>query len=370
MNRRIIISVLGSLALLLLAYFVSGYLAAQKKPPAKITSTAKKKQVLVRQVQNRAIPTAIKGFGRVIAAQPIDLIAEVPGKIIAGQVPLKAGQSFSAGNLLFAIDEKEAHLALVAQRSSFIKLIAGILPDIKIDYPESYANWQSYFGQIEAENPLPQPPKHQSEKEKTFLAIRDVMTSYYNIKSAEARLAKYKHIAPVTGSFSEVYLEAGSYAGPNAKIAKIMASGSLEVRAAIDSKSAEFLKIGQNVLISTDEQQIKGKISRISNLLNPSTQSFDVYIDVQSPKLYDGQYVQVEIGGKTIEYAFEIERAAVFNQNQVYLVKDSLLQVYQINVLKTNPTTLIVSGLPEGSQVVSETLNNAYSQMPVSPIEK
>jgi multidrug efflux pump subunit AcrA (membrane-fusion protein) len=368
MNKHTITSIVGAALLLISAYFVSQYLSSQKKPPAKISFQNKKKQVRVRLVSNGKTQTKLNAFGRVVSAQPIDLVAEVAGKIIAGQVPLKAGSSFSAGSLLFAIDEREAALALTAQRSSFIKLIANILPDLKIDYSESYPQWQSYFAGLEPEKPLPAPPKYQSEKEKTFLSVKDVMTSYYNIKSAEERLSKYKQYAPISGSFSEVYLEAGSYASANAKIGKIIASGSVEVRVALESRSIEFVKVGQSAWLSAEDVRSPGKIARISSLINPSTQSFDVYIEVSGSKFYDGQYVEVEIEGKTLENCFELEREAIFNQNQVYLVKDSVLSVFQVNILKINPKTVVLSGLPDGAYVVSETLTNSYNGLPVAPV--
>ena len=98
-------------------------------------------------------------FGRVNSSLPLDLITEVSGKILQGSVPLKEGQRFRKGTLLFKVDNTEANLRLQASKSNFLKDIASILPDLKIDYPDSFELWQSYFNSIDVEQELPELPK-------------------------------------------------------------------------------------------------------------------------------------------------------------------------------------------------------------------
>ncbi len=369
MKFRIFVSIIGAGALLAGSYGVYRYFVSLKKLPAKLVVAAPRRQVRVRQVVYRSIPTTITGYGRVVAAQPVDFIAEVPGKIVRGDVALKVGQSFGAGALLFGIDAREAQLALTAQRSNYIKLIAGILPDLKMDYRESYPTWLAYFGALDAEKNLPPPPRYQSDKEKIFLSVKDIYTSYYNIKSAEERLEKYRYIAPFAGAFTEVYLEVGSYAAPGAKIARAIRTGSLEIRVPLEPKALPYIKIGHRVRVfSDDHAESTGQIVRISPVINSGTQSVDVFVETHG-NYYDGQYLRIEIAGKTIEKGFELARSAVFNQNQVYRVtSDSLLEVVEVQLLKYNPHTLVINGLQEGTWVVDEPLMGAYNRMPVRPV--
>jgi hypothetical protein len=79
--------------------------------------------------------------------------------------------------------------------------------------------------------------------------------------------------------------------------------------------------------------------------------------------LYDGLYLKAEIPGESIAESMEIPRNAVINQNQVFIVEDSLLKVKEIDVKKVNPKTVIFSGLTEGADLVIEPLLNAHNNM-------
>ena len=72
--------------------------------------------------------------------------------------------------------------------------IACILPDIKIDFPESFQKYQDFFNSLKIDQPLPELPELDSDKEKVFLASRNILNDYFNIKSAEVRLSKYRLI--------------------------------------------------------------------------------------------------------------------------------------------------------------------------------
>ena len=55
----------------------------------------------------------------------------------------------------------------------------------------------------------------------------------------------------------------------------------------------------------------------------------------------------------------EIPRNAVFKKDRVFTVEDGKLKENQVEILKTNETTVIFSGLPEGVDIVVEPLINA-----------
>jgi len=54
-----------------------------------------------------------------------------------------------------------------------------------------------------------------------------------------------------------------------------------------------------------------------------------------------------------------IPRRAVFNANEVFVVKDGSLKKSTINVIKVNQETLVFDGLDEGTILVTEPLAGA-----------
>jgi len=55
----------------------------------------------------------------------------------------------------------------------------------------------------------------------------------------------------------------------------------------------------------------------------------------------------------------ELPRNAIFNKDYVYTIVDGKLKKEQVVILKTNETSVLLSGLESGIMVVTEPLVNA-----------
>ena len=76
-----------------------------------------------------------------------------------------------------------------------------------------------------------------------------------------------------------------------------------------------------------------GRIKRIGDVVNQTTQSIDVVIDIipNEHTVYDGLYLKAEIPGIEIPDAYELDRGAFYNGSQVFVVEqDSLLKVKEV----------------------------------------
>lgn len=370
--RKIIIASAAFVLLMVTGVLAFQYLSSQKKAPAKRKPEAVRKFVQTRSVNYDDISTDIVTFGRVRSAQPLDLITEVSGRI-EQVVPLKEGQSFRKGQLLFKINDTEARLTLKAQKSTFLKDIASILPDFKIDFPESYAKWESYFNSIDVDKPLPELPKYSSSKEKTFLAVKNILTNYYNIRQREENLKKHSVYAPFSGTIAEVLLQNGAFTNPGGRVARVLETTTLELRVPVETSDIRWIKQGTKVQVSTEDnlQQWSGRVTRIGDLVNENTQSLNVFVSLSgSDRLYEGMYLKAVIPGNTIEDALEIPRSIVTGGNKVFVIEeDSILRVQEVEVLKINAESMVVKGLEEGSDLVVEPLAEAYNGMTIFRLE-
>lgn len=374
MKNKILLSLAAAIIFLGGGYGLYLWLGSMQKDPPK---RASKQQTMAVKIQN-ASPSTIEAeiitFGRVESEQPVDIVAEVSGKI-RESVTLQVGQSVRKGQVLFTLGKETFELGLQAQKSNFMREVAMILPDMKIDYPNRYQTWSSYFASLEVEKALPKLPSYESAKEKTFLATKGILTSYYNIKAQESTLDKYVVTAPFSGSISDVYLQNGSVAPPNGKVLRLVQNNQLELKVPVDMKDVHWLKTGTEVSVATEDesQQWAGKIARIGDIINPTTQSLDVYVKIQNGKnpIYAGMYLRATMQGGTIENAIEIPRRAIFNDNEIYTVKnDSVLHLQTVQIKKSNKETLIISGVNEGEKVVTEPLINAYDDMIVKILKE
>ncbi len=360
MVRRAII-VTTMVVIVVLSVLGMNYLADKNKPPQEAKAEKVKIYVKVKPVAYSTISTYLEAEGRLESQSYVDLSSEVQGKILAGSVSLKKGQSFSKGQVLARIYKEEAYLALKSKKSTFLNTIASILPDMKIDFSDSYSAWYQFFSAIEIDKKLPEMPKPKTDKEKVFLASRNILTSFYSIESDEIRLEKYALIAPFSGSFTEVYMEIGSIANPGTKIARMIRTDELELEVPIESSKIQWVKIGDvpRIFDASGTEVGKGRLVRIAKFVDTKSQSVSAFIALSGNEyLLQGSYLKAIFDGKSIADAMEIPRNCIFNSNEVFIVSNGKLEKKEINILKYNEKTLIFNGLNQGDSLIVQPLIN------------
>ncbi|MEM9831887.1 MAG: HlyD family efflux transporter periplasmic adaptor subunit [Bacteroidota bacterium] len=376
MNKRKLL-VFGLFAVVVAAGFIAmRQFAGMKELPPERPKRASTNFVRVDEVTYKEIDTEVVEYGRITSSQPLNLIAEVGGRLFSGSVNLKPGENFRKGQLLYRINDAEASLNLQARKSQFLNLIASSLPDFKIDFTEDYPAWQSYFESIEISESLKPLPEVTSSKVKTFLATKNILSEYYSIKSGEENLRKYYQYAPYDGSIVNVNLETGTVVNPGANIASIIRTDQLELEIPVDPKEIRWVEEGAAVEVSSEDgtQSWPGKVIRIADYLNPATQSINVYVGLEpepSSGLYDGQYLRATIPGSRLEQAMQIPRRVLFNEDRVYVVKDGVLQSRQVNIEKITQDQVLISpvagiGLNPGDSLAVELPVNAVENMRVT----
>lgn len=372
--RKFIVSALAFIALLAGGWSFSGYLASKKESPPERPKPEVINYVKAIEYQPSDIQTEVEAFGRIGSSQTLNLTTEVGGRLMAGSISFKEGQNFKKGQLICRIYNAEQRLSLQARKSTFLNLLASILPDLKIDFPDSFNAWQQYFDTIDLEKDLPDLPKMVTTKEKTFLATKNVLGEFYNIKSLEENLRKYYVYAPYTGSISAVNVEVGSIVNPGTVVGSIIRTDQLELVIPIELRDISFLETGKTVTVQgQNDKSWRGQVVRIADLVDPTTQSVNAFISVQNPKrgeIYDGLYLKAVIPGKIIANAMSISRSILRNKNEVFIVQNGVLRSRKVNVEKISGENAIISGLEAGDLLVIDAPANASNNMKVSISEK
>jgi multidrug efflux pump subunit AcrA (membrane-fusion protein) len=363
MNKKLII-ILAGLGVLIFAVAAMLFFINLKEDTPRRPPVEKIRAVNAEPIRYSNHTTEIFASGRVVSREEIVLSAEVSGKIEAGDIPFKTGQSFKKGDLLIRIYDKEAILDLKAKKSAFLNMTASILPDIKVSYAESYDTWVKFFESINIDQDFPELPEIRSAQEKVFLASRNLLTDYYSIKSSELRLRKHYLHAPFDGAFTDVRMEVGAIANPGSQLAQIINTRELELEVPVEVDEAKWINTGDVVKIinRNNNTSWRGTVKRKSKDVDPATHSIIVFVSMQSTErkpVYKGQYLTAEFSGIKLNHVMEIPRGAVFNTDEVFIVKDSLLVKQSISIQKINQETLYFNGLDEGMDIVVEPLINA-----------
>ncbi|MCF8230894.1 MAG: efflux RND transporter periplasmic adaptor subunit [Bacteroidales bacterium] len=369
MNKRAIIVFVAVVVMLGGAGGLFVYLKNQREAPAQSKKEPSTYYVNARPVKYTDVFAEVEASGRVISKSLVNLISEVQGRILPGKVLLKKGESFRKGDTLVRIYKKDAEYNLKSRKSSFLNLLASILPDLKIDFKKQYPRWKTFFNNLDTDKDFPPLPEINSNQLKVFLASRNLLSNYYSIKSEEERLKKYTLEAPFDGTFTEVNLESGSVASPGSRIARMIRTDVLEVEVPVPAKEAKFLEIGDSVVLHNDDnKKYTGVVVRKASFVDQATQSRSIFVGVKNEAanpVYQGQYLQARLDGRVMEGVMELPRNAVFENDNVYVVIDGKLQEKGVKVQKLNEKTLYFNGLKEGTDIVTEPLINAREGNPV-----
>ena len=365
--RRLIVTIIG-LAILAGGYYGMGWISSQKEAPPERPVVKQIKTVATRTIENGPITTSLDLQGQLQAYNKIALFAEVGGTIRETGRPFKVGTYFPQGSVLLRMDDQEARFNLQAQRATLLNNIARIMPDLKIDYPEVATEWESYLGGLEMEASTPELPEVSDQSAHLFIAGQNIYTQYYTIKSLEDRLAKYTLYAPFGGVLTSTTVDQGAVVRAGQQIGELMATGYFELVATVPLSQLDFLRVGAPVqLYSNDLQgEWQGQVKRIGDQIDAASQTVPVYIGVRGENLREGMYLQGSAEAMEMQEVAEIDRDLLLNEREVYIVEnDSLLRLHPVDVRKVNRETVIVSGLPDGAQLLVSDPAGAYDGMKV-----
>ena len=355
-----IIYALAGFGILAVSVVLTGFLMRTKPEPAKDLKKENFLFVKTEKVVNKMVYPAVTHRGRISSYETVSLSAEVSGKIMQGDIPLKEGESFEKGDLLVQIYNEDTRAALTSGKSNFLRTLSSILPDLKVDFPDEYKKWKQFFNSINVHEELPELPDINSEKEQVFMASMGVLAEYYSLEQQEIKLDKFKLHAPFDGSFVQVNRQVGAVANMGAVLASIIRTDRLELVVPVPPEDAKWIKPGNSVVLNGSENnEATGEVTRVANFLDENTQSVNVYVK------YIPNYRESFKVGEFVDATFEITkkargitipREALLDNEMVYVVEDQKLKLQKVQVERRLNDAVVISGLKNGMQVVAESL--------------
>ncbi|MEM8901372.1 MAG: HlyD family efflux transporter periplasmic adaptor subunit, partial [Bacteroidota bacterium] len=173
--------------------------------------------------------------------------------------------------------------------------------------------------------------------------------------------------APFSGVVTESNIFEGTLVRTGQKLGEFINPYVYELEAAVDVNDTEFLRVGDQVTLSSNDLagEWKGRVSRISDRIDPNTQTLRVFITTSGKQLKEGMYLNASVKGRIVKDALEISRALLVDDTKVYVVMDSVMKLHTIDPVYYSANTAIVKGLPEGTTLVNESVIGAYEGLKV-----
>ena len=368
-----VLRLLAGILILFVGFFAMKSLIGMKQSPSVTLPETMARPVRTTVVFNTQVTPKVPVEGRVQAWNRIDLFAEVNGVLSLMGEDFREGKSFKEGEIILNLDDSESRSNLKSARSVYLQLVTGMLASIQVDFPERIEIWEQYVESIDVTKALPSLPTPESKREEYFIVNRGVQASFYSIKASEERVSKFTVRAPFDGFVAQALVKPGALVRAGQPLGLFVGTDVYEIQTAVHSRYLATIKIGDKVIFHDENDLVvaEGKVDRIAGNVNASTQSATVFCKVRASEnrqdqMRDGRYLSGFIESSEIENAFEIQRNLIDGEEKVFVVNSNELAKMSVVQEFRSIETAIVSGMPNGTLILSDPVTGAYLGMPVS----
>lgn len=365
--RKLILFFLG-LGIIALSYQLSKIIIDSNPPPRKKVENLIK-DVYTLKVKNGPYQVQIPSKGVLQAYKRVRITARVQGVMQTINPLFKTGQEYRLGQILTKIEPSEYRANVISQRASLYNLITSVLPDLQLDFPKAYSQWNNYLKKFDLEKPVPRLPPME-EPVRLFVSGRGIISSYYSLQNLEKTLTFYQIKAPFNGVLVSANVTEGSLIRPGQDLGEFIAPGDYELMVALPKSYISKINKGSPVKIkSIDTNKFyTGIVSRINAKVNIKTQSVEVYIRIRDSNLKEGMYMEADINAIEFDNVFAIDRGLLNGSQEIFIVQDNKLSLRRVNPIHFTDTQAIIKGLDNGEEIIAQPIISAYSGMEINPV--
>lgn len=353
MVRKIVVACSGVL-IIALSLVVMRLLANQKKRPERKTQMEQVFMSPLLEVNNSSMKTSLSAMGVVEAVNKVEIYAEVGGIMKMTSKNFLEGMSYRGGELMISIDSQEDEMNLKSMKSELLNLIVELLPDLKLDYINSYEQWSEYLKNYNIEGKTEELPSPLSEQEKYFISARGIQQKYYDIKSLEAKLFKYNIYAPFDGELIESNIKPGTLVRTGQKLGEYINSNQFDLVVSLSLEDAKSVKQGSEVDVVSNAtgETWSGEVHRVNKSIDEMTQTVKAFVRINGNDLKEGMFLKAEIYTGKTNSGIEIPRKLLLEDNSVFVLENDMATKVKVNVIQQKDDKVIVSGIEDGSKVI------------------
>lgn len=348
-----------------------------------------KKVYVVKSTFEIAQPTkgelkvSVKGIGNVDAKNIYAITAQSGGRI--EEIHFDEGMWVKKGDLLLSIDavelpsligEAKATLQKSSHEAASAKENIASLEAQKVLLEATHERYkklleQKFVSQAEydkAKSDLDNiKAQINSQRAKIASAASEEQRMQKNIEALQTRLERLKVYAPVDGYVISKEAEKASYVLPSTVIFKIVDPTTLWVRANIDERVAQSVKVGQNASIklrSKPNEKLKGTLQRVVAMSNAVTLEREVNIgfDATPETFYINEQAEVNIHVATHKDVLKVPvKLLVKHEGKkgLWVADGEKAYFKEVSVLAQNDEEAAIgSGIEMGVELLVPKINN------------
>ena len=304
--------------------------------------------------------------GTVQPQREIDLVSRVEGRVETVAPDFAAGSFFREGSLLVGIEDVDYQL-MIARMESQVAAARQRVAEEEGRALQAKREWRDLGNAL-------------------FLREPQLASAQAAVRAAEAELAaaqldleRTRITAPFDGRISEKFVDAGQYVVPGARLARVYATESMEVRLPLTDRQVALIDLplhhraGDTAAVLPEVQlratfggrewSWQGRIVRTDASIDAQTRVVYAVAEIAAPfapgpdgdrpPLVPGLFVHATIEGRSLPAVAGLPRSALRSDDTVMVV-DARQQVAAkpVSVLQSEGGQVWVQGLNRGDRVI------------------
>jgi len=336
----------------------------------------------VMTLEPRSAQVVVEAMGTVLAAEVVEMRAQVFGAVVEMNPSLVPGGHLKEGETAIRIDPRDYELALVQRRSE----VARAEENLKLEQAQQSIARREYelLGEVVSEEDIElilRQPQLQT-------AIRAQEAASANLEKAELDLERTRLLAPFNASVLEKRVGTGTVVNSNTVLATLVGTDVFWIEVLVPTSELKWItvpgefgqpgsmvRIRQPAVWGADASR-EGRVMSLLSSLESMGRLSRILVEVRDPlSLLPGSrdkpallvesFVEVEILGPTLEAAVVIPRRYIRDGSQVWLVDENgRLRINTLEPLHSGKDeVLVVDGLVPGQRLVTSEIASPVDGM-------
>jgi RND family efflux transporter MFP subunit len=342
--------------------------------------------VNVEQLNIQDIQMVIRGYGTVSPKVQVEIVPEVPGKIVSVHPQFKAGGLIHAKEQILQIDPRDYDLA-VPQANAAVAEAQVRLDTETAEAQAAREEWEQLHPNTEPSSAL---VSREPQMRRAEAALESAKAQ---LETAKLRLERTSLSLPFDALIISERVDLGQYVVVGQSLGVAYGIESVEIEVPLEDEELAWFDIfGNPVPLNGNETSIKyttaqvkadfagsehiwkGRVIRTTGQVDKISRMVSVVVEVPKPfdtsngrpPLLPGVFAEVIIEGNILRNAVAVHRDAIRQGNKVWLVNDGRLHIQTLEVVRFDKDfAYVISGIEDNAIIVVSSLDVVTEGMKV-----
>ena len=310
-------------------------------------------------------------YGNIIAQNQVDVISQLPGKIIKISPKILSNDYFEKGEKIFEIDSFNFKQELIKKKSELEELrnelksknlIFSELEKQQILSKKNYDRKTQLVGDIVTKKNLEDAATELSINNAKVLDIKsNIQTILSNIKIAQSQVKQAQrnltdtvYRAPFSGKLDNSFIEVGAEVSTGLILGKLLNTSDLSVQFFVGESVYTHLSniLGKEAQVfwkkSNFKKNYSAKVFYIDSAINKDRAGLNIKAKLEEISENDpikpGVFVEVVIQGLTIQESFLVDENSIYEDTFVYVLEGNKAVRTKINIEGFVKEKVIITG--------------------------